>query len=81
MTTYFDDTGLLRYEGDEMPTEQEFIASLSSSVKSVKVPELEATEAQLERFPRAQAEADKVSPQPAAPPAGTRYPPLESPGR
>ncbi|WP_407059770.1 outer membrane protein assembly factor BamE [Comamonas badia] len=81
LTVFFEQDRFDRTEGDEMPTEQEFIASLSSSVKDVKVPELEATEAQLERFPRARAEADKASPQPAAPPAGTRYPPLETPGR
>ena len=81
LTVFFDKDRFERTEGDEMPTEKEFIASLSTSMKDVKVPELQATEAQLERFPKAQTEADKASPQPAAPPAGTRYPPLEPPGR
>lgn len=84
LTVFFDGDRFARAEGDEMPTEQDFVASLSSTVKNAKVPPLEATEAQLARFPKAgdaQAgdAAQKAEPAPAAPQAS--YPPLEPAGR
>ena len=84
-TVFFDDTGLARYEGDEMPSEQEFVASVATSIKSPKVPRLEATPEELAKFKKddaAAAEAAKSAPESAAassnaaPPAS--YPPLES---
>ena len=82
LTVFFKDGVLERTEGDEMPSEAEFVASLSSKVTKPKVPQLEATEAQLERFPAKPATApalDAQPPEPAAPAA--HYPPLESPRR
>ena len=79
LTVFFKDNVMERVEGDEMPTEAEFVASLSTKVSKPKVPQLEATEAQLARFPKAEpaAESDAA---PALPPT-TSYPPLESPRR
>lgn len=74
LTVYFKDNVMERVEGDEMPSEAEFVASLASKVSKPKVPQLEATEEQLARFP-------KPAPEPAsasAPPPATNYPPLES---
>ena len=76
LTVFFKDNMLDRVEGDEMPSEAEFVASLSSRRAQAKVPPLEATEAQLERFPKAKpASAAPAAPTPA--PAAS-YPPLES---
>ena len=79
LTVFFKDNVMERVEGDEMPTEAEFVASLATKVSKPKVPQLEATEAQLARFPKAAPEAAHAA-TPAAPPA-TSYPPLESPRR
>ena len=61
-------------EGDELPSEAEFVARLSRSGRPAPVPALEATEEQLRRFPpRAPASA----PAPANTPLPATYPPLE----
>ncbi len=76
LTVFFKDNVMDHVEGDEMPSEAEFVASLSSRRAQAKVPPLEATEAQLERFPKAKpASAAPAAPTPA--PAAS-YPPLES---
>ena len=74
LTVFFKDNLMERFEGDEMPTEAEFVASLDSKLSKPKVPQLEATEEQLARAPKPQDEAQA----PAAPPPPTSYPPLES---
>ncbi|MDU7588982.1 MAG: hypothetical protein E7K47_16615, partial [Acidovorax sp.] len=51
----------------------------ASKVSKPKVPQLEATEAQLARFPKAEPAAEPAA-APALPPT-TSYPPLESPRR
>ena len=79
LTVFFKDNVMERVEGDEMPTEAEFVASLSTKVSKPKVPQLEATEAQLARFPKAEPAAEPAA-APALPPT-TSYPPLESPRR
>ena len=79
LTVFFKDNMLDRVEGDEMPSEAEFVASLSSRRAQAKVPQLEATEAQLARFPKAEPAA--ASPAAPAPAPAASYPPLESPRR
>lgn len=86
LTVFFQGDALARHEGDEMPSETEFVATLGSHKGKPKVPALEATEAQLARYPARKAEATPASPQtPAAAtpsdPLPTRYPPLESSAR
>ncbi|MDO5626313.1 MAG: outer membrane protein assembly factor BamE [Pseudomonadota bacterium] len=77
LTLHFQDDLLARFEGDDMPSETEFVERISRERK-VRVPVLEATDAQLERFaqqPVADApDASATEPQPRPP--GT-YPPLE----
>lgn len=80
LTVFFKDNVMDHVEGDEMPSESEFVASLTSKVSKPKVPQLEATDAQLARFPKAESVAPGPSPAPAAPPVAS-YPPLESPRR
>ena len=73
LTVFFQGDSFERAEGDEMPSESEFVATLGARTGLPKVPVLEATEAQLARFP------GRATPPPAAvlPPASTSYPPLE----
>lgn len=81
LVVFFEGDEFVRSEGDEMPTEAEFVATLGSRAVSRKVPVLEATEAQLERYP---APERAPSASPAAPDAGAaprHYPPLESSAR
>ncbi len=76
LTVFFKGDAFDRVEGDEMPTEAEFVASLGSKRAKAKVPELEATEAQLARFPKAAPQAEPAAS--PVPPPPSSYPPLES---
>jgi outer membrane protein assembly factor BamE len=80
LTVYFRGDVLERSEGDPMPTETEFVASLGSRGAKNKVPALEATPEQLARYP---ASPRPQTPPTAAPlePASISYPPLEAPAR
>lgn len=82
LTVFFQGDALARFEGDEMPSEAEFVATLGSHKGKPKVPSLEATEAQLARYPARQADAP-VTPNARAStePLPSRYPPLESSAR
>jgi outer membrane protein assembly factor BamE len=75
LTVFFKDDVLERFEGgDEMPSETEFVERISRQ-RDFKVPELEATEAQLAKFPLTAADAPlEAASEPA--PAGA-YPPLD----
>ena len=80
---FFKGDQLERFEGDSMPTNAEFIASLANSRKIGKIPMLEATEEQLKAAERTSAATvtSITSNSPVAAPAGTppaTYPPLES---
>ncbi|MCY1383065.1 hypothetical protein D9M69_711560 [compost metagenome] len=77
---FFNGELMDRFEGDEMPSEEEFVATLDTRRKSGKVPQLEATEEELKKFaPKADKKADTTgtpaAPMPALPAA---YPPLEA---
>jgi outer membrane protein assembly factor BamE len=78
LTVYFKDGGMERFESDELPTEAEFVATLDSGRKIGPVPSLEATEAQLSKFPAVPAAAVPTA---ALPPLPASYPPLEPAGR
>lgn len=77
LTVHFSGDALARFEGDDMPSESEFVERISRKRK-IKVPELEATEAQLERFgtPEGLPPPASQTAQDTPPPAGS-YPPLE----
>ncbi len=82
LTVFFKNNVLERTEGDEMPSEADFVASLASKVSKPQVPQLEATEAQLERVQTRPGPAAPLDAQPPAPPPpATHYPPLEAPRR
>ncbi len=77
LTLYFKGELLDRFEGDTMPSEEEFVAAVDARKRSGKVPVLEATEGQLDKFvpdKSAKPEASAASLAPLPP----SYPPLES---
>lgn len=77
LTVFFDGERFARADGDEMPSEAEFVASLGTPLTKVKVPDLQATEAQLSKFPAPKAQSEAPLEQRVTP--GSRnYPPLES---
>ncbi len=79
LSVFFKNDVLERFEGDEMPSEAEFVAQLDTRRKaSGKVPRLEATEESLKRFPaRAAPASDAATSAAAEPPLPRAYPPLE----
>ena len=84
LAVYFKGGVMERAEGDEMPSEAEFVATLGSKHKNAKVPPLEASEDKLQQFNAgrpAAAAAPASAPAPAEPPPATSYPPLEAPTR
>lgn len=80
-TVFFEGDRLVRFEGDTMPSEAEFLTKLDNKRKLGAVPVLEATEAQLKASEKPSATATAVAPVAAVSPAPqtTVYPPLESP--
>jgi outer membrane protein assembly factor BamE len=76
LAVFFKGDDLEKFEGDTMPTEAEFIATIDTQRKFGKVPELEASEEQLAKTQSspAQPSAAPASNTPAAP---VTYPPLE----
>ena len=81
LAVYFKGDAMTRVEGDEMPSEAEFVASLDNRRKSAKVPVLEASEEALKAF--AEKSPGPVAAAPVAPvgQAAVAYPPLEAPSR
>ena len=77
LTVFFNGDVLERFDGDEMPSENEFVQRIGRERK-LMVPALEATEEQLAKFPVASSPADDAAPPVAetAQPTGS-YPPLE----
>jgi outer membrane protein assembly factor BamE len=84
LTVYFTGEAMARFEGDTMPSESEFVATLDKR-KTGKVPPLEATEEQLRAAAAKAGPANRPPPAPeltpAAPAAPVNYPPLEAPSR
>ena len=73
-SVFFEGAQLVRFGGDDVPSEQDFVDSLRVKRTAQKVPPLTATPEQLKAF------ADKHPVVPAAAPplaASTVYPPLE----
>ena len=81
-TLFFKGDQLERFEGDSMPSNAEFIASLVNTRKIGKIPLLEATEEQLKAAEKPSVStAASTSSMPVAVPADIQpatYPPLES---
>lgn len=81
LAVFFKGDVLDRFEGDPMPSEEEFVATLDSRKRifSGKVPKLELS---AEELARSDVKDVKVAPPAAAlPPLPASYPPLESTSR
>lgn len=80
LTVFFDGELLERFEGDAMPSEEEFVATLDTRKRSGKVPALQASDDQLNKYApdkdKAGAAADTSAASMA--PLPPSYPPLES---
>jgi len=81
-TVFFQGDAMARAEGDTMPSEAEFVATLDKRRKVDKLPVLEASEDKLRAFSGKPAGATAPAQADApAPPAAVNYPPLEPPAR
>ncbi|MEO5672406.1 MAG: outer membrane protein assembly factor BamE [Ramlibacter sp.] len=78
LALFFKGAMLDRFEGDTMPSEAEFVATLDSKRKAARVPVLEASEEKLKQFT---VERQPAPAAPAAPAPAVTYPPLEAPTR
>lgn len=74
LSVFFKGDVLERFEGDTMPSEADFVATLTNKRKGAKVPVLEASEESLRRVGGTPAAQPTAAPE--RPPA-TVYPPLE----
>jgi len=84
LAVFFNGEALDRFEGDVMPSEAEFVATLDNKRQNAKVPALEASEDSLRRFAderKAPAAAPAKAPTAEPAPAAASYPPLEAPAR
>lgn len=80
VTVFFDGERLARVQADELPTEEEFVASLAVRRPPARAVTLEASEEQLRAAETKGGATAAVPPAPAAapvPPAAPSYPPLE----
>lgn len=80
LTVFFNGELMDRFVGDEMPSEEEFVATLDTRKKTGKVPPLEATEDELKKFAPAKDEKADAAAASATtvPPLPAAYPPLEA---
>ncbi|MEJ7687592.1 MAG: outer membrane protein assembly factor BamE [Variovorax sp.] len=78
LTLFFKGEALDRFEGDTMPSEEEFVATLDTRKRSGKVPVLVAPEDQLKKFEPTSADQAKAAASNPLPPLPASYPPLES---
>ena len=76
LAVFFKGEAMERVEGDAMPSEAEFVATLDNKRKNAKVPPLEASEEALKRFATDKPAAPAAPAAPQPPPAAS-YPPLE----
>jgi len=78
LTVFFNGDALERFQGDPMPSEAEFVATLRKPQPAGKAPTLEATAEQLQKAAPPRAAAPAAAP---AAPVPASYPPLEPPSR
>jgi outer membrane protein assembly factor BamE len=80
LTLFFKGDALERFQGDTMPSESEFVASIGTKPREARKPVLEASEEQLQRAAASKPAAPQPAPTAAAP-APASYPPLEPSAR
>jgi outer membrane protein assembly factor BamE len=79
LSVWFKGDALNRITGDELPSETEFVTKLVAKKPGLKVPELEAKDEDLRKFPLPVRKTE-LTPAPALPLPST-YPPLEPASR
>jgi outer membrane protein assembly factor BamE len=78
LTLFFKDELLERFQGDAMPSEQDFVAALDARKHSGRMPKLEASDEQLNKVAPAKVSRSPSDPSVAPlPPLPASYPPLE----
>ena len=75
LTVFFEGDRFVRAEGDQMPSEAEFVATLGKPTSKLKVPNLQATAEQLAKYPVKPKASDAATSE--ALPTQRSYPPLE----
>jgi len=79
-SVYFANNLLVRFDGDDLPTESEFAAGIDNKIsKSRKIPKLELSESEINAIKPIKKTEQVQSLQTA--PVNLNYPPLESPSR
>ena len=76
LAVYFKGDEFQKAEGDTMPTEAEFVATLDNRRKGAAIPPLEASEESLKQFAADNKPAAAPEPAPSGP-VSSNYPPLE----
>ncbi len=76
LAVFFKDGVFVRSEGDEMPSETEFVKTIDNTRKRGKVPPLSASAEQLAKVARP-ADTTDAAPPPPPLPRNKTYPPLE----
>jgi outer membrane protein assembly factor BamE len=74
ISVFFEGDAMVRFEADELPTEAEFAARIDNRRIDIKVPKLEASEAELSKFKPKGPVAPATSKEA---PVSMSYPPLE----
>ena len=77
LAVFFKGDEMLKVDSDELPTEQDFVASLSEGRKLGKAPPLEASSADLSKAAQATAPGGAATSVATPGPSSTVYPPLE----
>jgi len=77
LTLYFSGDALDHFDGDNMPSETEFVQRISGYTRKDKVPPLQATPAQLKSFAAANPAPAASAPAAAEAAPDKTYPPLE----
>lgn len=82
LSVFFEGDRFTHAEGDAMPTESEFVSTLGKPDGKLKIPQLQATEEQLAKYPvesvAAQSMVDRHVPVADAVSISRNYPPLEA---
>lgn len=77
LSVFFQNDAFYRYEGDDLPSESEFAERLTTPEERKKVPRLEATPQELEKFKAQKSAINAPDTQPDTAAPRKPYPPLE----
>jgi outer membrane protein assembly factor BamE len=77
LTLFFNGELLDRFQGDPMPSEEDFVAALDARKHTGKVPVLEASTEQLDKVAPAKTSGQQETAPAPLPPLPPSYPPLE----